>query len=51
MLDTNRFMDRKKGTKEISNIIETLIEKQGGKFKEDVEEKEKENMVFRYQYI
>ena len=41
MLDTNRFMDRKKGTKEISNIIETLIEKQGGKFKEDVEEKER----------
>ena len=41
MLDTNRFMDRKKGTKEISTIIESLIEKQGGKFNGDVEEKER----------
>lgn len=41
MLDTNRFMDRKKGTKEISTIIESLIEKQGGKFNGDDEEKER----------
>ena len=41
MLDTNRFMDRKKGTKEISTIIESLIEKKGGKFNGDSEEKER----------
>ena len=32
MLDTNRFKDRKKGIKEISSIVESIIEEQGGKF-------------------
>jgi hypothetical protein len=32
MLQTDHFMDRKKGIKEISTVIESLIEKQGGKF-------------------
>lgn len=41
MLDTNRFIDREKGIKEISTILESLIEKQGGTFTEDVEEKER----------
>lgn len=41
MLDTNRFMDRKKGTHEISTIIERLVKGQGGNFKADVEEKER----------
>ncbi|MFZ0327248.1 MAG: hypothetical protein WAL66_08105 [Nitrososphaeraceae archaeon] len=41
MLNTNRFMDRKKGIKEISTIIESLIEKQDGKFNADGEEKER----------
>lgn len=41
MLDTNRFIDRKKGIHEISTIIERLIEGQGGIFKGDVEEKER----------
>ncbi len=41
MLDTNQFKDREKGIKEVSTIMESLIEKQGGKFKRDVEEKER----------
>ena len=41
MLDTNRFMDRKKGTHEISTIVERLVKGQGGNFKADVEEKER----------
>jgi hypothetical protein len=32
MLQTDHFTDRKKGVKEISSIIESIIEKQGGKF-------------------
>jgi hypothetical protein len=41
MLDTNRFMDRKKGTHEISTITERLIKGQGGNFMADVEEEER----------
>ena len=41
MLDTNRFMDRKNGTHEISTITERLVKGQGGNFKADVEEKER----------
>ena len=32
MLQTDHFTDRKKGIREISTVIESLIEKQGGKF-------------------
>jgi uncharacterized protein YjbK len=34
-------MDRKKGTHEISTIIERLVKGQDGNFKADVEEKER----------
>ena len=39
MLDTNRFIDRKKGIKEISTIVERIIEEQGGKFKGIIKKK------------
>ena len=41
ILDRNRFMDKKKGIQELSAIIKGLIEKQNGRFMDDIKEKER----------
>lgn len=46
MLDTNRFKDRKKGIKEISSIVESIIEEQGGKFDAHNKDNEEERRTW-----
>ena len=41
ILDRNRFMDKKKGIQEFSAIIKGLVEKQNGRFMDDIKEKER----------
>jgi hypothetical protein len=41
MLVPNEFIDRKAGIHKVTNVIDSLIEKQGGSFKNEVEEKKR----------